>query len=478
MRYYYIDAQGQTLGPVEEAYIRDLRAKGIVNDSTHLNLVGSTDWQSLEELLPAEDPPPPPPPPPRIEDAEPPLSGNLLVERNGQNFGPYSVAEAKQYLEGGELSQTDSACWEGASEWLPLNQLLARAATPSPAPESPRPQLADQYGESSKTSISPAPESPRPQLADQYAGSSKTSTSLDIDGLLADFKQQYEVIYAGNENKNMGEKVFFGSGIPYEKLIGAYAGYAYEAKSNNHINLVLLDDTLSGDSKKGFLATNMGVYFKNMMEKGSFIEWSQIQSIQSKAGFLGSKILINHTQKIEMQPWHGKILASLLEEALRFLRKNTKLLVQGSAPSSTSDPSMASPNQQYHSDLVDIDPEIKQAYSRHFLMLEEMLSEGEMVHAIARGVGGFGKAGKEITAATNKRILVFRQIVNLLMPQFEQEEFYWTDIESIKVVSGMLMSEIVIRTRGGEFAMKNVSSDDAAGFVAFTTGYLQRLKSS
>lgn len=64
------------------------------------------------------------------------------------------------------------------------------------------------------------------------------------------------------------------------------------------------------------------------------------------------------------------------------------------------------------------------------------------------------------------------------MPQFEQEEFYWSDVESIKLTSGMFMSEIIIRTRGGEFGMKNVSSDDASGFVAFTNDYLQQFKTS
>lgn len=243
--------------------------------------------------------------------------------------------------------------------------------------------------------LSPTLESPSTQLEDQSGDTSKISKSLDIDSLLLDFKQKYEVIYSGDENNQMEAKVFFGSEIPYEKLIGAYAGYAYEAKSNNDFNLVLLDDTLSGDSKKGFLATNAGVYFKNMMEKGSFIEWPQIQSIQSKTGFLGSKILINHNLKIEMQPWHGKKLATLLEAVLQFLCKNTKLLPECTSVASTDDPDKASFNQQYHPDL-DIDPEIKQVYSPHFLMLEEMLSEGEMVHAIARGVGGFGKQARKL----------------------------------------------------------------------------------
>ena len=446
------------MGPVEEAHIRDLRAKGAVNDSTHLNLVGSTDWQNLGKLLPSEAPPPPPPPPPGVEVAKPQLSGNVLVERKGQNFGPYSVAEAKHYLGSGQLSQTDNACWEGASEWLPLHQLLTGADTPSP---------------------SPSPEPARSQMQSEYGGTSQPASSLDVDGLLADFKKRYEVLLAASENKQIGPKVFFGTEIPYDKLIGAHAGYAFAARDNNDLNLVLLDDTLSGNAKKGFLATNAGIYFKNMMEKGNFIEWGKIQSIHSKAGFLGSKILLNHNQKIEMQPIHGKELASLLEKALHLLRKNSQLLAQASAPG--TGPAATAQSQKYHPDMV-VDPEafgkIKQAYSRHFLILEEMLSEGEMICAIARGVGGFGKAGKEITAATNKRILVFRQIVNLLVPQFEQEEFYWVDIESVKVVSGMLMSEIVVRTRGGEFSMKNVSSEDTAGFIAFTTGHLQKVKSS
>lgn len=470
-QFYYIDSSGQTLGPTDEAFILELRADGVLTEATHLNIVGSPDWKSLGELFPTEEvspPPPPPPPTPQKEPKKPIPPKKIFIDRNDEHFGPYSVEDAKKYLESGELSPSDEAIWEGSTDQHPLERLLASV---EPSPEPSRPKMADPYGDSNSA------EQTRPQIANPYGDSSGDEPPLDIDHMLAEFKNRSEDIRTSHENKEMGQKVFFGTEIPNEKLIGAYAGYALEAKSKNDLNLILLDDTLSGNSKKGFLVTNQGVYFKNMLEKGSLIKWNQIQSIETKTGFLGSKILINHKQKIELQPWHGKVLPYLLEEAIRFLMDNVKLVGSLASVGSNAPSGMSSAGANYHPDL-DINPEVKQAYSRHFLMLEEMLAEDEMVHALARGVGAFGKAGKELMAATNKRIFIFRQIVNLLVPQFENEEFYWSDIESVKVISGMIMSGIVLRTRGGEFSMKNVSSADAAGFAAFTTSHLQQMKSS
>ncbi|MGE4551047.1 MAG: LemA family protein, partial [Opitutales bacterium] len=87
---------------------------------------------------PAEPPPPeatPTPSPSGIEEEEPQLSGTLLVERNERQYGPFSVADAKKYLGTGQLSEIDSACWEGQSEWLPLKQLLSGEVPPPPGEE-------------------------------------------------------------------------------------------------------------------------------------------------------------------------------------------------------------------------------------------------------------------------------------------------------------------------------------------------------
>jgi hypothetical protein len=49
---------------------------------------------------------------------------NIFVSRDGQTFGPYSVDQAKQFLEAGQLLDSDYALFEGESEWKNLGVLL------------------------------------------------------------------------------------------------------------------------------------------------------------------------------------------------------------------------------------------------------------------------------------------------------------------------------------------------------------------
>ena len=49
---------------------------------------------------------------------------NLYVSRDGQTFGPYSMDQARQFLEAGQLLATDHALLEGSAEWSTLARLL------------------------------------------------------------------------------------------------------------------------------------------------------------------------------------------------------------------------------------------------------------------------------------------------------------------------------------------------------------------
>jgi hypothetical protein len=56
----------------------------------------------------------------------------LYIHRNGEQFGPYPVELARDYLAAGTLLPGDLAWHEGAVGWVPLNQ-IAEIATPAPA---------------------------------------------------------------------------------------------------------------------------------------------------------------------------------------------------------------------------------------------------------------------------------------------------------------------------------------------------------
>lgn len=49
---------------------------------------------------------------------------NLYLSRDGQNFGPYTADQARQYLAAGQFLASDYALFEGQTEWKPLGELL------------------------------------------------------------------------------------------------------------------------------------------------------------------------------------------------------------------------------------------------------------------------------------------------------------------------------------------------------------------
>ncbi|MCE3004601.1 MAG: DUF4339 domain-containing protein, partial [Xanthomonadaceae bacterium] len=59
----------------------------------------------------------------------------IHINRDGQNYGPYTLDEARQYLASGNLIDTDLAWFEGAANWMPLSQVpgIGPAARSAPA---------------------------------------------------------------------------------------------------------------------------------------------------------------------------------------------------------------------------------------------------------------------------------------------------------------------------------------------------------
>lgn len=47
----------------------------------------------------------------------------IHISRDGQQFGPYTIAEVNSYLADGVLLPTDQAWFEGAPEWMPITQV-------------------------------------------------------------------------------------------------------------------------------------------------------------------------------------------------------------------------------------------------------------------------------------------------------------------------------------------------------------------
>ena len=70
----------------------------------------------------------------------------ILVNRNGQQLGPYTAEEATAAMQNGTLSTTDLAWAEGTPNWVPLGSLLASQTmgTVPPAPAAGGPAFGQQ----------------------------------------------------------------------------------------------------------------------------------------------------------------------------------------------------------------------------------------------------------------------------------------------------------------------------------------------
>ena len=47
----------------------------------------------------------------------------ITINRNGENYGPYSLEQVREMLDSGQAQPTDMGHVEGESEWVPLSEL-------------------------------------------------------------------------------------------------------------------------------------------------------------------------------------------------------------------------------------------------------------------------------------------------------------------------------------------------------------------
>lgn len=125
----YVYKDQQQLGPltIEEALTKERDGSFQPNDNAWVE--GESTWIPLQTLLRRFGPPPPPavatpptPPPPSAPQLS--AQSRVLIRRNGNEFGPYPVEVARQYLQTGNIHSTDEAKPDGASEWYPVTTIL------------------------------------------------------------------------------------------------------------------------------------------------------------------------------------------------------------------------------------------------------------------------------------------------------------------------------------------------------------------
>lgn len=58
---------------------------------------------------------------------------NYTISRNGQEFGPYSLADLQHYVSTGDILLTDMARSEGMTDYMPVSQIVGTIAVPARA---------------------------------------------------------------------------------------------------------------------------------------------------------------------------------------------------------------------------------------------------------------------------------------------------------------------------------------------------------
>ena len=58
----------------------------------------------------------------------------IAIDRNGQQFGPYTVEEVNAYLLSGNIVGSDMACPQGGSQWVPVSSIEGVVLPPPPPP--------------------------------------------------------------------------------------------------------------------------------------------------------------------------------------------------------------------------------------------------------------------------------------------------------------------------------------------------------
>ena len=134
----------------------------------------------------------------------------LHITREGQQFGPYDLAQVNEMLAQGSLLPTDYAWYEGAADWTPLDQvpgITIPGAKPAPVEAIPVTAVANQS--------TPADAQPTAGAATATAGAAKgknktsrmkfTSGSLHRGQRLGQAPRETSSTSSSIENKKMGQ---------------------------------------------------------------------------------------------------------------------------------------------------------------------------------------------------------------------------------------------------------------------------------
>ena len=70
---------------------------------------------------------------------------NYMLTRNGQQYGPYTLADLQRYVAAGNILVSDLVKSEGMENWVPLSQVIGNIPVPLAAPQQWNPAPVSPY---------------------------------------------------------------------------------------------------------------------------------------------------------------------------------------------------------------------------------------------------------------------------------------------------------------------------------------------
>ncbi len=94
----------------------------------------------------------------------------IHIDKDGQQYGPYTLDQVNEYLAQGSLQATDPAWHEGMADWCPLNQIAGVVDASSPAPPAFDPAAFNPNAAAPPAAVQSDVPSPTPDVSPVMAG--------------------------------------------------------------------------------------------------------------------------------------------------------------------------------------------------------------------------------------------------------------------------------------------------------------------
>ena len=136
------------------------------------------------------------------------------VKRDGQQYGPYSLADLQRYLAQGNIQPTDLAQSEGLDQWVPVQQIVGNISVQQPLPPSVNYGHVPVYSQGAAGAVAQPAEAPAGPIPPGLHWALLLLLSVVTWGIFSMIWTFVEAAYAHKLRTSSKPLLFYGIGIP------------------------------------------------------------------------------------------------------------------------------------------------------------------------------------------------------------------------------------------------------------------------